>query len=153
MLFRSQAARIARSADCCVGRREGAERFPFKLPKAAKPQRKGRAFWIERSGTVWLVRRPGSGILGGMRALPDDGWSARSDGISQAPVNGQWTAGGVVRHGFTHFDLDLQLMLYSGDDLDRLASDSGEWWPLDRIEEAGLPTLFAKAARLALAQR
>jgi A/G-specific adenine glycosylase len=27
----------------------------------------------------------------------------------------------------------------------------GEWWPVARIEEAGLPTLFAKAARLALA--
>ncbi|MEY4056233.1 MAG: hypothetical protein RL519_1568 [Pseudomonadota bacterium] len=140
-------------AEHCAGRREGAERFPVKLPKAAKPQRRGRAFWIERNGMIWLVRRPATGMLGGMRALPDDGWAARSDGISQAPVNGQWTAGGVVRHGFTHFDLDLQLMLYSGDDLDRLANESGEWWPLDRIEEAGLPTLFVKAARMALAQR
>jgi A/G-specific adenine glycosylase len=30
-------------------------------------------------------------------------------------------------------------------------SQHGEWWPLDRLDEAGLPTLFAKAARLALA--
>ena len=140
-------------AEHCLGRQQGAERFPVKLPKAAKPQRKGRAYWIERNDTIWLVRRPAKGMLGGMRALPDDGWSARSDGTSQVPLSGEWTAGGVVCHGFTHFDLDLQLMLYSGDDLDRLASDSGEWWPLDRIEEAGLPTLFAKAARLALAQR
>ncbi len=140
-------------AEHCAGRREGAERFPVKPPKAVKPQRKGRAFWIERHGSIWLVRRPGTGMLGGMRALPDDGWSARGDGTSEGPLEGQWTTGGVVRHGFTHFDLDLQLMLYSGDDLDRLAKESGEWWPLDRIEEAGLPTLFAKAARLALAQR
>ncbi|MEC8772244.1 MAG: A/G-specific adenine glycosylase, partial [Pseudomonadota bacterium] len=27
----------------------------------------------------------------------------------------------------------------------------GEWWPIDRINDAGLPTLFAKAARLVLA--
>ncbi|MFM6951321.1 MAG: NUDIX domain-containing protein, partial [Novosphingobium sp.] len=101
----------------------------------------------------WLVQRPGSGMLGGMRALPDDGWSARADGSGKGPLAGQWQSGGVVRHGFTHFDLDLQLMLYSGGDLDRLPADSGEWWPLDRIAEAGLPTLFAKAAQLALGQR
>ena len=140
-------------AQLCAGQLAGAERFPVKPPKAAKPQRRGRAFWIERAGAVWLVQRPGSGMLGGMRALPDDGWSARNDGSGQGPVAGQWQSGGVVRHGFTHFDLDLQLMLYSGGDLDRLPTDSGEWWPLDRIAEAGLPTLFAKAAQLALAQQ
>ncbi len=140
-------------ADHCSGRRAGAERFPVKPAKAAKPQRTGRAFWIERDHAVWLVQRPGHGMLGGMRALPDDGWSARSDGSAIAPLVGTWSTAGLVRHSFTHFDLDLQLMLYSGGDLDRLAGDSGEWWPLDRIEDAGLPTLFAKAARLALAQR
>ncbi|QEA15046.1 A/G-specific adenine glycosylase [Novosphingobium ginsenosidimutans] len=137
----------------CAGRRAGAERFPVKPAKAAKAQRRGCAFWIERGGAVWLVQRPNTGMLGGMRALPDDGWAARSDGCGEGPLPGEWRAGGVVRHAFTHFDLDLQLMLYSGGDLDRLASDNGEWWPLDRIDEAGLPTLFAKAARLALAER
>ncbi len=70
--------------------------------------------------------------------------------IRHWPGTGQ--ADGAVRHSFTHFDLDLQLMLYSGDDWARLAGKSGEWWPLDRIAEAGLPTLFAKAARLVTAQ-
>ena len=140
-------------AQTCAGRRQGAEQFPVKPAKAPKPQRQGQAYWIERDGKVWLVQRPGSGMLGGMRALPDDGWVARSDGSGTAPLAGQWSLAGSVRHSFTHFDLDLQLMLYSGGDLDRLEADSGEWWPLDRIAEAGLPTLFAKAARLALAQQ
>jgi A/G-specific adenine glycosylase len=140
-------------AEHCVGRRAGAERFPVKPAKAAKPQRRGRAFWIERDGTVWLVRRAGQGMLGGMRALPDNGWSAKGDGLAELPLAGPWQSGGVVRHGFTHFDLDLQLMLYSGRDWDRLAGKDGEWWPLDQLDQAGLPTLFAKAARLALAAR
>jgi A/G-specific adenine glycosylase len=67
------------------------------------------------------------------------------------PLAGPWTAGGVVSHGFTHFSLALHLALYSGNDWASLATDAGEWWPLDRLEEAGLPTLFAKAARLARA--
>ena len=130
----------------CEGRRTGdPTRFPVKAPKKAKPQRRGTAYWIERSDrsgrSVWLVKRPGTGMLGGMRALPDDGWSARGDGGGgqDGPLLG------TVRHGFTHFDLDLAVVR-----ADRAESE-GEWWPLDRLDEAGLPTLFAKAARLALA--
>jgi A/G-specific adenine glycosylase len=89
-------------------------------------------------------------MLGGMRALPDDGWNARADGSGDAPLPGSWRAGGVVRHGFTHFDLELGLALYAGDRWNELEGE-GEWWPVATIEEAGLPTLFAKVARLALA--
>jgi len=137
----------------CRARPLGPERFPVKPPKTAKPQRKGRAFWIARRDRVWLVQRPAKGMLAAMRALPDDGWNARGDGNGNAPLAGAWQPGGVVRHSFTHFDLDLQLMLYSGSDWARLDEQQGEWWPLDRLDEAGLPTLFAKAARLARAGR
>ena len=136
----------------CQGRTAGPEQFPIKPPKPAKPQRSGRAFWITREGQVWLVRRPPRGMLGGMRGFPDNSWSARSDGSAAPPLPGPWHSGGTVRHSFTHFDLDLQLMLYSGSDWARLGPEAGEWWPLERLDEAGLPTLFAKAARLALAE-
>ena len=135
-------------AQTCEGRRVGAERFPVKLPKPPKPQRAGRAFWVAAEGKVWLVRRAGRGMLGGMRALPDDGWNARGDGAAAPPLPGPWHSGGSVRHSFTHFDLDLQLMLYSGIDWARLSSKDGEWWPLEQLEQAGLPSLFVKAARL-----
>ena len=36
--------------------------------------------------------------------------------------------------------------IYAGSAFEAL--DEGEWWPIDRLDEAGLPTLFAKAARL-----
>ncbi|MFN3517012.1 MAG: A/G-specific adenine glycosylase [Novosphingobium sp.] len=140
-------------AEVCEGRAAGPERFPVRPARKDRPTRRGRAFWIERDGAVWLVRRAGKGMLGGMRALPDDGWSARGDGVSDPPLAGPWQAGGVVRHGFTHFDLELQLMLYSGSDWDSLPASTGEWWRLDQLKDAGLPTLFAKAARLALADR
>lgn len=133
----------------CEGRRLGAEQFPVKAPKRAKPQRIGQAFWIERDGDVWLVKRPDKGMLGGMRALPDNDWSARGDGTAPPPLEGNWTLLGAVRHSFTHFDLDLQLMLYSGSDWARLEATAGEWWPVAELDRAGLPTLFAKAARLA----
>lgn len=134
----------------CRGHAEGApERLPVKAAKKPKPTRQGRAYWIERHGKVLLVQREAKGMLGGMRALPDDGWSARGDGADT--LGGEWTPGGVVRHGFTHFDLELQLMLCASPELATLPV--GEWWPVEDIEAAGLPTVFAKAARLVVAER
>lgn len=123
-------------------------RYPVKPPKPAKPMRQGQAYWIARDGMVWLVRREGKGMLGGMRALPDDGWSARSDGSGGPPLAGEWEKLGVVRHTFSHFGLELGVSRYRGE---ALPQGAGEWWPLDRLAQAGLPTLFAKAARLAVA--
>ncbi len=148
----------ARDAKCllcplsahCQGRASGDPlRLPVKAAKKAKPSRRGTAFWIVRDDRVWLVTRVGKGMLGGMRALPDDGWSARNDGHGDPPLAGMWQAAGVVRHSFTHFDLELSVALYAGTACDLR---DGEWWPLDQLEQAGLPTLFTKAAQLVLAQ-
>jgi len=132
----------------CAARAEGdPARYPVKAPKRAKPLRRGAALWIERDRLVWLVRRAATGMLGGMRGLPDDGWSAKGDG-GGVPL-GEWRQAGTVRHGFTHFNLDLAVLIATS------ASEpagEGEWWPIDRIGEAGLPTLFVKAAQRALAK-
>ena len=138
-------------ADDCEARQHGdPARLPVKAPKKAKPERAGRAFWIERDDAVWLVQRPAKGMLGGMRGLPDDGWSAQADGSAAAPLDGDWENLGAVRHVFTHAVLTLEVMRYRGEEA---PPGEGEFWSLDEIEEAGLPTLFAKAAQLALAQR
>ena len=134
-------------SNACKARAEGDPgRLPVKAPKKAKPVRQGQAYWMENDGAVWLVRRPGTGILGGMRALPDDGWNARSSGSMQTPSPGIWESAGVVRHTFTHFSLELAVLTSLGASR---PDGQGEWWPIDSLDEAGLPTLFAKAARLA----
>lgn len=138
-------ARCPLAAECLARAESTPERYPAKGAKKAKPLRRGTALWIARQGAVWLVRRPRTGMLAGMRALPGDGWSARCDG-SGAPA-GDWRHAGVVRHGFTHFDLELAVLQSSTAE----PPADGEWWPLDRLQEAGLPTLFAKAAARALA--
>ena len=127
--------------ECAAYAAGNLEAYPLKAAKKGKPLRRGRAYWIVRDDAVWLVRRPPKVMLGGMRALPTDGWNARGDGSGE----GSGEVLGMVRHGFTHFDLEL--VVVAGKD----AEGDGEWWPLAEIESAGLPTLFAKAARLALA--
>jgi A/G-specific adenine glycosylase len=121
-----------------------------KPPKKAVPERRGTAFWITRGGgaEVWLVTRPVEGMLGGMRALPDDGWSAQADGSGKPPLAGAWRSLGAVRHGFTHASLTLEVIALEAP---TQPQGEGQWWPVDRLDEAGLATLFAKATSLALA--
>lgn len=144
---RKPACAICPVASDCKGRTE-AERFPVKRPKAAKPERTGTAWWIEREGAVLLVRRPDKGLLGGMRALPGCDW--RGTGVAPAWAGNREPLGAVV-HVFTHFRLTLSVerALAEGGDPDV----EGEWWPIDRLHEAGLPTVFAKAAQLAMSRR
>ena len=135
-------------ATTCAGRASGEPgRFPAKAAKKAKPARQGVAWWIERDRRVLLVRRPARGLLGGMRALPTGDWAAGPAG-SAPPVTADWQPIGTVRHVFTHFSLDLHVRAA------RVYRDlAGEWWPVDDLAAAGLPTLFARAAPLAAAWR
>ena len=96
-----------------------------------------------------LVRRPPKGLLGGMRALPGCDW--RGTGV--APASGaDLETLGQVTHVFTHFRLTLDVArLTSAPDIE--ARTEAIWWPIDRLHEAGLPTVFAKAAKLAMSRR
>jgi A/G-specific adenine glycosylase len=113
------------------------ERYPVKAPKAARPHRHGTAYWLEHDGEVLLVRRPAKGLLGGMLALPE-----------APPTGAAWEEAGAVEHVFTHFSLTMTLLCATTDQ-----RPDGLWHPVERIAEAGLPTLFAKLAARGLAWR
>ena len=115
------------------------ERFPAPKRKAVRPVRHGVAHWIERNGCVWLVRRPAKGVLGGMAALPGPAWT-------DEPTRALQPLGHVV-HVFTHFRLELTIVSAP-------APEGEGWWQsLDTLDEAGLPTLYKRAAHAALASR
>ncbi len=93
---------------------------------------------------VLLVRRPARGLLGGMRALPTGPWSGSPPGLADAPAAIDWRLlDTTITHTFTHFRLELALAVGSTEA--QSAAVEGEYWPVDRLEEAGLPTVFAKA--------
>jgi A/G-specific adenine glycosylase len=83
-------------------------------------------------------------LLGGMRALPTGPWVDDPPGLEGAPVDADWRMlPETVTHGFTHFDLQLSLAVGRGQE-----HVAGMWWPVATLADAGLPTLFAKAARV-----
>jgi A/G-specific adenine glycosylase len=115
------------------------ERFPEARKRTTRPHKFGLAYWIERQGRVWLVRRPTKGMLGGMAALPGGEWTAE-------PPSAPGTLG-TVSHIFTHFSLDLTVVA-------RSATDGEGWWhPIDALDDAGLPTLYRRAAETVLKGR
>jgi A/G-specific adenine glycosylase len=114
------------------------EAFPPPRTRKARPQRHGLAYWIERDGCIWLVRRPGKGMLGGMAALPGLDWGDH-------PIAGPVIA--RVAHVFTHFVLELAIV-----PMDEPSGD-GWWHPLDRLSGAGLPTLYRRAADAVIGAR
>lgn len=58
---------------------------------------------------------------------------------------------GTVTHIFTHFRLTLDVVALPAEN-SCVQKPAGEWWRIDRLDTAGLPSLFAKAARLAIAR-
>jgi A/G-specific adenine glycosylase len=84
-----------------------------------------------------------------MRALPTSGWND-APSLDEAPFEADWRLISLpVRHVFTHFSLDLTVACARV----RRDNAAGEWWPIERLHGAGLPTVFDKAARLALEER
>ncbi len=126
------------SAECAAWATGAPEQFPAPKTKAARPHRHGVAWWVERDGAIWLVRRPAKGMLGGMAALPGPEWGDKPPSQPAATT---------ISHGFTHFTLDLHVATKSD------PQGEGWWQPLNRLNEAGLPTLYSKAAQAMLARK
>ena len=83
--------------------------LPRKQAKAVRPTRVG-TLWLARrvDGAMLVERRPGRGLLGGTLGFPGQGW----DGVAgQPPVQAVWREAGLVRHAFTHFHLDLTVVV------------------------------------------
>jgi A/G-specific adenine glycosylase len=140
----------------CQGRIGGiAEVLPRKAPKSDKPTRRGTAFVVfSGPGNLLLRQRQAKGMLGGMHEVPATPWDSKTgwevDADDHAPVDGAaWIAiPGVVRHTFSHFHLELEVTAVRlGDEP---ALDDGQWWPIDALDSAALPTVMVKVVRQAL---
>lgn len=123
--------------------------FPVKPPKKKKPKRYGTVYWLESAGSVYLIRRPDKGLLGGMLALPSTAWGEGAAAEDAPPIAGDWrTLPEQVRHVFTHFELHLTVKLLTA--AQPPALKDGEWKTITPALPGTLPTVMKKAAKLAL---
>jgi A/G-specific adenine glycosylase len=133
----------------CEGRRLGiAASLPRKAVKKARPLKRGAAFVaLDREGAIYLVRRPEKGLLGGMLQPPLTEWSSSfpngAAAQSGAPFSGRWEKKpGYVRHGFTHFELELEIYVCR---FRSRPNGEGMWLMPTEFARAPVPTVMRKA--------
>ncbi len=146
---RAPKCRLCPLAAPCMARAMGiADALPAKAKKAAKPTRRGVAYaLINDKGEVLFERRPEKGLLGGMLGLPGTEWSPSP--AEAAGEGGGWRSAGTVRHTFTHFHLELEVMTARLSMQDAKIGENSVWLAPDA---ARLPTLMRKAVTRAIAR-
>lgn len=147
-----------------------AAELPRKARKGEKPTRRGTAYALfNAKGEILFERRPDKGLLGGMLGLPGSAWfpsaacgsGGRGEGrnasaaefpsppapLLQAREGRAWRHAGTVRHSFTHFHLELDVMIAAAPKGFR--KSAGQQWIAPA--RARLPTVMKKATVVAAA--
>jgi A/G-specific adenine glycosylase len=145
----------------CVALRDGlVDSLPTPKPAKALPHRTTTMPIVLAAGTVWLVKRPARGIWGGLWCLPqcDDDAELKKFKQGFKLSRAAPEALPLVHHGFTHYKLTIQPLLWRLkvmpenahlEGVFRGAKDAEEtlrsarWQPLDALEEIGLPAPVA----------
>ena len=135
----------------CAARRLGIQAsLPRKSPKKDRPIRYGVHFWLTDDRQQVLLRtRPTKGLLGGMTELPGTQWRATpwtiAEALTVAPMQLDWRGAGQVRHGFTHFELIIDVLAAHVPTIQA----EGFVHSQDALDDAALPSVMWKCVRIA----
>lgn len=144
------------SDDCLGYAMDIAAMLPAREAKPDRPLRRGAAFvLISKHDEILLRRRPPKGLLGGMHEPPMSPWEKNFPAapLDHAPLKAKYRKlPGLVRHGFTHFELELEV--YRAEAIDRAKTNgAGEWAPINDLTRFALPSVMRKVIDHALADR
>jgi len=133
-------------AECAARIRGIAGKLPAKAAKVEKPARRGLVYvLVNRAGEVMFERRPEKGLLAGCLGLPGTAW-IDGEPSPAPPAKARWKCAGAVRHTFTHFHLELDVLTASAPRGWR--AGKGQHWLSP--ETARIPTVMRKAVIRAL---
>lgn len=122
--------------------------YPGRKPKKEKPLRQTTMVLAKHDGHVYLERRPESGIWGGLWSLPElagdnvENWCR--DRLQREPLAvEEWR---VLRHSFSHYDLDIQPIVVRIDSpLSKVADgNDATWHQLDKDLPGGMAAPVSK---------
>ena len=134
------------NGDCEAYANDSIAEYPGRKPKKAKPERETTmALAVKRNGAdleLYLERRPPSGIWGGLWSLPELGAEGVEDWCRQRlgvrPIETERWA--VLRHSFSHYDLDIRPVVLRVEAGECCAADREEaqWVRLDAAPPGGV---------------
>lgn len=151
---RNPACTLCPWRDGCRARQTGdPARLPVKAPRKKRPLRRGVQFWLEDfEGRVLLRRRPPEGLLGGMLELPGTGWRearwTEVEALALAPQVAAWRTVGVASHGFTHFELEMEVYVARVAEV----TAAGTLYAVASLDEVALPTAMRRCVAVVRAE-
>ena len=93
-------------------------------------------------------RRPPQGLLGGMLELPGTPWRTEpwplQDALAHAPQSAAWRLAGHAAHGFTHFELHMDVY---ASQVPAITAD-GLLRRVDALDNEALPTVMRRCIRV-----
>ena len=128
----------------CYARRTGRQ-HELPAPQRARARRLRRAFMVVALAdpqTVWLERRPESGVWGGLWCLPEFATATAAtafirNGLQAAAAPQPLAA---LEHAFTHFDLTITpLLVHCARSAAVMEEGTGLWYNLREPARIGLP--------------
>jgi A/G-specific adenine glycosylase len=127
-------------ADCAAKNNDSVECYPGRKAKQTKPLRQTIMVMAISDDSVYLERRPPAGIWGGLWSLPEvqdvDDWCRQILRATPAATESQ----AVLRHSFSHYDLDIQPVVVRVAARSRTVADSADatWHALDDEPPGGI---------------
>ena len=138
------------NADCTAYKQGTWDQFPTRKPKKTKPSRTTTMLVLINSDRrVMLEKRPSSGIWGGLWSLPE----LPRERIAEEYIKSRFglspeKAGDLpsMRHGFTHFNLDITPVKFLVSTMDDCVMDADQylWYNVSDPQSVGLPAAINK---------
>ena len=143
----------------CLARQRGeTDRYPGKKPAKTLPVHSVIMLILQDAeGRVLLEKRPPNGIWGSLYSLPQiethDGTPTLPAGLPGLRLANESPAElPPIRHGFTHFEIELLVAVAETEGGVAGEVDGAIWCPPSRFSEHALPTLTRKLVRYAAQQ-
>lgn len=126
----------------CIAYANGSwAQYPGKKPKQTLPERTGFLLLMQHGETVWLDRRPPSGLWGGLYCFPQfSDEAALRDWLAQRQIQADTlTELNGFRHTFSHFHLDIVPMWLPVSSFTSCMDEgTGLWYNLAQPPSVGL---------------
>ena len=130
------------AGDCRARQLHAVADYPGRKARKAKPLRETTMVLAVSGHTLYLERRPASGIWGGLWSLPEvadgdvDAWCRR---VLGCPVDRRESLP-TLRHSFSHYDLDIHPVLVRPGTASRKVADTGSatWSRVDAEPPGGM---------------
>ena len=133
----------------CLAHKNNTYKFiPLKTRKLNKVIKKGYLYiGITTEEKIILTKRPKKGLLGGTICPPTSDWQKNEFPSPKPPFKGDWNIlNKSIFHSFTHFDLELKIMISTTNDYPKNAYLE----PLNSSTLNSLPTVMKKGVELVI---